>query len=89
MRPCTLEFVDARGRDEGRDGYEGRKTKVGDTGLRGRSVLDEDVTLRRHIVLANLTLARADVTADTGNVNSPLSGPHGQFHIRGDIVNLS
>jgi len=40
MRPSTLEPVDARRYGEGDGGYEGRKAKVGDTGSRGRPVLN-------------------------------------------------
>ena len=46
VRPSTLDLVDTRRYNEGGVGYEGRKAKVGDTGPRDRSVLNEDITLR-------------------------------------------
>jgi len=87
VRPCTpdLELV---GGGEGCGGCEGRKPKIEDTGLRSRSVLNEDVRLRWDIASKRLTLTRHDA-ADKDNVNSPLSNPHGQFHTREDIANLS
>ena len=45
--PCTFAFVGARRHDEGHGGREGRKSKIRDTGLRRRPVLNEDVALKQ------------------------------------------
>lgn len=77
MRPCAPELVGARRHNEGYGWYEGRETKVGDTGPWGCPILNEDVTLEGGIVLAELILARANTAPDMDNLNSLLSNPRG------------
>ena len=47
MGYCTLELIVDHGHREGHGRCGGRKAEIGDTGLRIRSVLDQDVALRR------------------------------------------
>ena len=61
MGTCALELVNARGHGEGHGRRKGREAEIGDTGPRGRSILDENISLRRGgIGLTKLFPARAN-----------------------------
>ena len=87
MGYCTLELIVDHGVGEGHGRCEGRKAEIGDTGLRIRSVLNQDVALRRDdIGLKSLIPARPGGATDTDN--SPLLGLHEQFRTCEGVINL-
>lgn len=77
MRPSAFSFIDTRRHDEGGGRVDSRKSKVGDTSLRTRSVLNQNISLRQdEIVLTSSILApdKRSVDADSCKL-TPFKSP--------------